>query len=45
MFDLLNEVAQKNGWEDFDDVVFNAKSRRTISQIITEAIELQENGN
>ena len=40
MKDLLNKVSQDNAWDDFSDVVYNCENRRTIMQIVEEAIEI-----
>jgi len=39
MKDILEQLAINNGWDGWDDLVFNAE-RRTISNIVDEAIEI-----
>lgn len=41
-FNLMNKLDEKskeNGWDDFNDVVYNSENRRTILQIIEETLE------
>lgn len=42
MTECLEKASISNGWKDWNDVVFTAENRRTIQQIVEEAIELFE---
>ncbi len=35
--EIADRIAKENGWEDFNDVLFNAE-RRTIANIIEEIV-------
>lgn len=37
--DILDQLAINNGWDDWNDVVFNAQ-RRTIADLLDEAIDI-----